>query len=734
MPASTAPQDRAATATPRLIRLAAVVLLVLWLGLGGLGGPRIGQLAGLQENDSTAFLPPEAESSLARAEAAAFSDADTLPLFLVLTRDDAIEPAAFGTVLAPFVADLGSVPLAEGLTLSDVVTSEPEALVPSEDLDAVLVPIALASDRVRDRVGEDTVIRLVLDAVRTHATDELGGEGFEVALTGPAAYVADFSSAFAGIDGVLLLVALVVVFVILVLVYRSPFLPLAVLLSSVFGLAAAGVVVYELASRGWLSISGQSQGILSILVVGAATDYALLIVARFREELTRTASTWQAMRRTWRGTVEPVSASAATVIAGLLCLLLSDLGSTRSLGPISVVGIVAALLAALTFLPAVLLLAGRRIFWPRIPAVAGPEPDADARPGLWARVAAVVGRRARPVWILTTLALVAMAAFAPQFRADGLGNNEVFRVEVDSVAGERVLTEHFPAGASTPVTVVVDEADAEDVLAALADVPSVAEAAVATEAPAGPPGAEAPPQVVDGRVLVNVTLDAEGQTLAAQEAVAEVRDAVHGVDAALHVGGLPAQALDTRLANAHDVRVVLPAIVLVVFVVLVVLLRALVAPLVLMAANIASFLATIGVSALVFNHGFGFPNSDPSTPIYAFVFLIALGVDYTIFLMTRVREEVPLRGARPAVLHGLSVTGGVITSAGIVLAATFAALFVIPLVFMAQIAFMVAFGVLLDTFLVRALLVSGAAYDLGRFAWWPSRYAKPGPRRAVPGS
>lgn len=725
--------------TPGLLRAAALLVVLVWLAVAGLGGPTFGKLSGLQQNDATAFLDPTAPSSVAREQAAAFADSESLPLFLVLTREAGIERADLGS-LATFTQGLADVELAEGLTLGDVVAQAPAALIPSEDGKAVLVPIALDPDRATEKVEETSVTRLVLDGVRAHATDELGPDGYGVALTGPAAYVADFSKAFAGIDGLLLIVALVVVFAILVLVYRSPFLPLAVLLSSVFGLAAAGFIVYELASRGWLSISGQSQGILSILVVGAATDYALLVVSRYREELERTPSAWEAMKRTWRGTVEPISASAATVIVGLLCLLLSDLGSTRSLGPISAVGIVAALLGALTFLPAILLLTGRRIFWPRIPRVlhAGVRTPAEAGNGPWARAARFVGAHARPVWIGATVLLLTLAAFAGTFRADGLGNNEVFRVPVDSVAGEKVLAEHFPAGASTPLTVVVPEADADRVRTALEALPAVASTSLATQAAApasGRPGTPpAPPatKVVDGRVLVNVTLDAEGQSLAAQQAVADVRTAVQAIDPTLTVGGLTAQALDTRLANERDVRTVLPAIVAVVFLVLVLLLRSLVMPLILMAANIVSFLAAIGVSALVFNHVFKFPNSDPSTPIYAFVFLIALGIDYSIFLMTRVREEVPRLGARPAVLRGLSVTGGVITSAGVVLAATFAALFVIPLVFMAQIAFLVAVGVLIDTFIVRALLVSGLAHDLGDAAWWPGRPGgRPRPRRAV---
>ncbi|MDO5534661.1 MAG: MMPL family transporter [Propionibacteriaceae bacterium] len=752
-------KQRSTTGVPMWVRVVCLALVGVWLAVAALGGPLLGQLSALQENDSTAFLDAAAESSIASDEAAAFSEGDGLPLFVVLTDEGGIEPEEFGAI-ATFLSELPDRELGEGRTFADILAEDPEAVIPSEGGDAVMLPISLDADQVREKIDETPVARLAIDQVQAAAESEFADAGYEVAVTGPASYVADFGTAFAGIDGVLLVVALVVVFAILVVVYRSPFLPLAVLLASVFGLAAAGWAVHALASRDLLSISGQSQGILSILVVGAATDYALLVVARYREELTRTASAWQAMRRTWRGTVEPISASAATVIAGLLCLLLSDLESTSSLGPISTLGIVAALLAALTFLPAVLLLFGRRIFWPRIPQLKATEDAADADAegavaegsGVWAKIAAFVGRNARMVWIGATVLLVACAALAGTFKADGLGNTEVFRVEVGSVVGERVLAEHFPAGAATPVTVVVPEDLADEVVTAAEEVDGVASASVTMEAPSGPPpgaasgppegapegaptgppaGVEPTPQVVDGNVLVSISLDAEGQSLAAQDAVEAVRAGVHEVDADLHVGGLAAQALDTRLANERDMVRVLPAIALVVFLVLMVLLRSLVAPVVLMTANILSFLATMGVSAVLFNHVFKFPNSDPSTPIYAFVFLIALGIDYSIFLMTRVREEVPRRGARPAVLYGLSVTGGVITSAGLVLAATFAALVVIPLVFMAQIAFMVAFGVLIDTLIVRALLVSGLSYDLGRAAWWPSRLADRLPRRAA---
>ncbi|MFV0451554.1 MAG: MMPL family transporter, partial [Propioniciclava sp.] len=492
--------------TPTLVRVAAALITLVWLAVGGLGGPRIGQLSGLQENDSGSFLPASAESSLASEEAAAFSEADSLPLLLVLTRTGGFETDQM-TAVGTFVSELADLAIADGLTLSDVLVEEPTAAIPAEDGEAVLIPLALDAESAREDIEDASTIRVVMDAVAARAADDLGAAGIAVAQTGPAAYVADFSTAFAGIDGVLLLVALAVVFVILVLVYRSPFLPFAVLSAAVLGLSAAGFIVYELVSRGYLSVSGQSQGILSILVVGAATDYALLIVSRYREELHHTVSAWQAMMRTWRGTVEPISASGATVVAGLLCLLLSDLGSTRSLGPIAAAGIVGALLGALTFLPAVLVLAGRRIFWPRIPQVDAPTDEATT--GGWTRVAGFVGRHARAVWIGATVLLVACAAFVPTFKADGLGNNEVFRVDVPSVTGEAVLTEHFPAGATTPITVVAPTDEAEAVVTAATDTPGVEDASVRLEAgpPPGIPGAPEPaPMVVDDAVLVEITL------------------------------------------------------------------------------------------------------------------------------------------------------------------------------------------------------------------------------------
>ncbi len=443
--------------------------------------------------------------------------------------------------------------------------------------------------------------------------------------------------------------------------------------------------------------------------------------------------------------MEPVAASAGTVIVGLLCLLLSDLGSNASLGPVAAIGIVASVAAALTFLPAMLLVAGRRsrfVFWPRRPVFEAAPPGrhragrADSKEeqtghGLWDRVARWVTGHARPVWVLTTVALLALAAFVPTLQAEGTGESEVFLGEVESVAGEEVLAEHFDEGQVQPTVVITSEERAADVVSAAEGVEGVQGASVLTEAAAQgqAAGGAAPgsgeggqePLVIDGHVQVQVITEAASESQEAVGTVAEIREAVHEADAESLVGGAAAQRLDTQETASTDLRTIIPVVLLAIFVMLVLLLRAIVAPLVLLAANVLSFGATMGLSAIVFNHVLDSPGADPTVPLYGFVFLVALGIDYSIFLMTRVREESLQVGTRPGVRRGLAVTGGVITSAGLVLAATFSALAVVPLLFLAQLAFIVAAGVLIDTFVVRSLLVPGVITDIGRVAWWPCR-------------
>ncbi len=780
--------------------LVVLAVLVGWLAVGGLGGMAQGRLSQVQTNDAAAFLPSSAESTRAAEIAGDFTTTEALPVLVVLTgpEGEALPADAVATVTT-VMAGLPSVALpgadtaaGDPGTVGDVLTADP-VVVPSEDGEALLVPLSLDAAAADEVLADDErVVGVVVQAVRDTLADELGatateaGEaGLHAWVTGPGGYVADLVNAFAGIDGVLLLVALGAVLVILVLVYRSPFLPFLVILTAVFALCAAALAVFHLADAGHLTLNGQAQGILSILVVGASVDYALLIVARYREELHRTERPADAMRRALRASIEPVTASAGTVVAGLGCLLLSDLASNRSLGPVGAIGIVSAYLAAFTLLPLLLLALGPRsrgLFWPRVPhvepaalaagsawaaarvpehattgttggsdggaaapedvdhATGRPHPAAHAPvPGIWGRLSAAVGRRDRLVWVLTTLVLAGCAAFLPTFQANGTSQADVFRTDVDAVAGEDVLAAHFPAGVVQPATVYVAEDEADAVVAAAQEVDGVLSATPATDdtsitgsAPAGTgdgAGATdaAEPLVVDGRVRIDVTTEAGADTTEGVATVQRLREAVHAVAPDALVGGAAAQTLDAQDAGTRDLRVIAPVVLVVILLILMVLLRSVAAAVLLMVANVLSFAAALGVAAVVFNHVLDYPGADPAVPLYAFTFLVALGVDYSIFLMTRVREESARVGTSDGVLRGLAVTGGVITSAGLVLAVTFAALGVIPLLFLAQLAFIVAFGVLLDTLVVRSLLVPALVHDLGDRTWWPGRLAR-GPR------
>jgi RND superfamily putative drug exporter len=458
--------------------------------------------------------------------------------------------------------------------------------------------------------------------------------------------------------------------------------------------------------------------------VGAATDYGLLLTSRFREELRRERSKYTAMRIALRQSWEPIVASGATVVLGVLCLLFSDLKSNRGLGPISAVSVTLAVLAALTFLPAALTLLGRAAFWPFRPRY-GVEPKHGRG---WQGVAALVGRRPRRVLAASLAVLVAAAVFAPTYEADGIPISDAIQGESDGVAGQEALGRHFDAGTGSPTVIVTPEETW----------PAVAEAAAATDGvaavvpfTAGPPLPGAPPVVVDGLVRLDATLAVAPDSVAAIETVKTLRTALDAADPAALVGGETASNLDARDSAARDLRVIVPSVLVVITLVLALLLRSLVAPLLLIATVVLSVGATVGVAALLFDDVFGFPGSDPAILLIAFVFLVALGIDYNIFLMTRAREESAGHGTRDGVLRALAVTGGVITSAGMVLAATFGALSVLPLLFLAQMAFLVGFGVLLDTFVVRSLVVPAAVALIGDRVWWPSRLAQ-GPTAAEP--
>ncbi|CAL9320971.1 MMPL family transporter [Streptomyces sp. SudanB135_2055] len=688
--------------------LVPLVLLLVWLGIGGTLGPYAGKLGEVATNDQAAFLPRSAESTRVVDAQRAFQQDETLPVIVVWTFDgggDDGGAAAHREAATRSVAALAGEP---------GVVGPASPAVPSRDGEALQAVVQVEPD-LGDRLPD------VLERIEEAAAQVPGARA---QLAGPAASQADLSNAFSGIDGLLLGVALITVLVILLLVYRSVLLPLVIIISAVFALGLACAVVYALADRDIVRVDGQVQGILSILVIGAATDYALLLTARFREELARHPDRFGAVRAALGASWQAVVASAATVALGLLALLLSDLTNNRALGPVGAIGIVCAVLSTLTFLPAVLVLLGRAAYWPAKPVRAG-DPEAGHR--LWHRIAARVDRAPRRVWAISLAALVACAAFAPTLSSKGVPLDEIFVGDAPSVTAQQTLARHFPGGSGNPAVIIADADRLDPVLAAARDTEGVASADAVTAS--GRPGG-GDPKVVDGRVRIDATLQAPADSDAAKSTVARLRTAVHAVPGAdALVGGYTAQQYDTQRTAEHDRTLIVPVVLAIILVILVVLLRSLLMPLLLVATVALNFVATLGVSSLVFTHVFGFSGTDASVPLYGFVFLVALGVDYNIFLMSRVRQESLEHGVREGILRGLTATGGVITSAGVVLAATFAALGVIPLAFLLQIAFIVAFGVLLDTLVVRSLLVPALARDIGAVAWWPSRLGRRTPAR-----
>jgi len=716
----------------RWLRVGIPVLLVLvWLIGGSIGGPYFGKVDEVATNDQSSFLPESADATQVSERLPDFLGDDSIPAVVVVTGEAALTDAELEALQI----------LSEDIAGIEGVLEGVSPAIQSEDGEAVQIFVPI------DSTGE---VREVVEEIRTMVSEELPStlQGW---VTGPAGFTADLVKGFLGIDGLLLIVALIAVFIILVIVYRSPLLPILVLLTSVFALCVALLTVWWLAYAGIVVLNGQVQGILFILVIGAATDYALLYVARFREAIGTGARRWDATTQAWRGSFEPIIASGGTVIAGLLCLLLSDLATNRALGPIASIGIAFSVLSALTFLPALLALFGKIAFWPFIPKqgmVAIPDDLTQPVAGFWPRQARFVARHARRVWIVSTLVLLIAAVGLLQLKADGVPSSDLVLGASEARDGQDALAEHFPAGSGSPVYVIVPEGDVVDTVEVLEAADGIESVATASEgSPTGqasatveggeavfrvasPPGAAAPaPTVSDGDVLLIGTLTDAADSAAAENTVRELRadlDDALGAGVAL-VGGVTATDIDSNDTSIRDRTIIIPVVLLVILLILMLLLRAILAPVLLILSVILSFAAALGVSAIVFNNVLGFPGADPAVPLYGFVFLVALGVDYNIFLMSRVREEALVHGTRPGILRGLVATGGVITSAGLVLAATFAALGVIPILFLAQIAFIVAFGVLLDTFIVRSLLVPAVTYDIGRAIWWPSKLWRNGP-------
>jgi putative drug exporter of the RND superfamily len=769
-----------------------------------------------ESNEATSYLPGSAESTKALDATESLQKGEIAPAVIVFRRESGLTAANRRTIVEdvgkmtgkrfPGVVADGATAAAGGKAPSSPSTSTPQGLPPGCGTPTTTVPgqprdYAPFVGPVCSADGKAAILTAyikgngegerIVDPVKFWR-DEISdpGGGLEVKVTGGAGFSADAIEVFEGINGTLLLAALSLVIFLLIVIYRSPMFFFIPLVAVVFAEILSRSIGYGVSELG-VTINGQSSSIMSVLVLGAGTDYALLLVARYREELHRTADKHEAMRTALSSAGPAIFASAATVIAALLCLTIARVNGTSGLGPIAAIGIACAALSMLTLLPALLTIFGRRAFWPfvphteqtapqasevserarrrivegsalgaivrvvlacflvlillpfvllnwilrrlsgrRIPSlIVGPldraifkpyeirrhglEHTADATHGFWARVGRRVAISPSRVMAGSIVVLLILCAGFATFSTD-LTSEDSYRTEVESVEGQHLLDRSFPSGATALTDVVVqDRADVPAVRRAVAGVKDVE--AVSGPVSEGPPG-----------TLIQATLAISPYSTEAFDLVEPIREAAHRVAPSTLVGGPTAVEFDVRDAAGWDSIVIPPIILVVVFLILVALLRAVVAPLILIGTVILSFLAALGVGYFFFEVVFGFPGSDPSLPLFAFVFLVALGVDYNIFLISRAREETTQHGSREGILRALAVTGAVITSAGIVLAGTFSVLAVLPLTFLTELGFVVAFGVLLDTFLVRSILVPAIALAAGDKFWWPSQLSKKG--------
>lgn len=663
------------------------VVLLFWLAVVAIAVPAAGQLTGAEDNATQSWLPADAESTKVLDLESAFQSPNLLSAVIVYHRanNEVLTEGDRDKIASDARRDATVAPLA-GRISGPIWSADGKAAI-------VIVPTDLGPNGWREASG---VVNRFEDIARTRP-------GLLSDVTGPAGYAAASSDAFKGIDGTLLFGTIFIVIVILLLTYRSPILWVFPVLSAGVALVAAEALIDLLARHAGLTVNALSVGILTVLVFGAGTDYALLLVARYREELRRHEDRHRAMARALRRASPAIVASASTVILGLLCLVFAENNSTRGLGPVAAIGVTVALSVMLTLLPALLVMFDRWVFWPARPDFGSPDPTVS---GPWARVGRRIAHHPRRVWVATALGLTAMAAGLLSLHASGLTNSQSYRNRPAAVVGEQLVDEHFPPGVGSPVIVIADAKETDPV----------------REAFAGTPGIEGvtAPEAVHGKIYLQGTLAVPPDSDAADRVIDDARTRVHAVPGAhALVGGNTAINLDVERAAARDRDVIIPIVLLVVFVVLSVLLRAILAPLLLIATVVLSLAAALGFSALVFTHVFGFAGADTSLPLYVFVFLVALGIDYNIFLMSRVREESQRIGTRAGAVSALAATGGVITSAGFVLAGTFSVLATLPLTTFTEVGFAVCFGVLLDTIVVRSVLVTALNTELGDAIWWP---------------
>jgi putative drug exporter of the RND superfamily len=679
------------------------LVLAAWLLIVAVASGFAMKLTDVQNNEASSWLPDTAESTKALAKLAPFQDQNDIPTIVVYHRSSGLTDSDFSAI-ADQAEQLGTikgvVPGANGKPTvafpTDIATGEQAGLVSSDG--------TVATTALTFNFGADGWNKLpdVADKIRDIATID----GVDVHLAGPGGQAADAAEVFGGIDGTLLFSALAVVIVILLFTYRSPVLWILPIFSAVVSLQTAEAIIYFLAKYADLTVNGQSQAILSVLVIGAGTDYALLLVARYREELRRHENRHEAMAFALHRAAPAIIASASTVAIGMLVLLFAQMNSTAGLGPVAAIGIVVTLIVMLTLLPALLVIFGRWIFWPARPTYGSAEPTST---GFWAKVGNRIAPRPRRVWTFTAGVLAVACLGMLALNTGNIPSDDQYTKTVDSTTGQKMLVDHGLVDNSTPLQVVTNDSATDDVVAAIKTVPGLG--AVNADIPA-----------VRGVKYIEIEQGLDPATDKAADQVKALRAAVHRVPGAdALVGGSAAIYLDTSKASQRDNLVIIPLILAVVLLILLLLLRAVLSPVILVLTVVLSFGAALGLATLISRYIYGFDMADSSFPLFVFVFLVALGIDYNIFLMTRVREETATKGTRAGSLVALASTGGVITSAGLVLAGTFAVLGTLPLVFLAELATAVALGVLIDTLIVRSVLVTAINLDLGGVIWWPSK-------------
>ncbi len=704
-PPGAPPRDRGGSPLPRgRSRLIAVIcgrrskylIVAFWILVVVAVGSLAGKLQGAEKNDASSYLPGSAESTQELNEQAAFQSKNYNPALVVYAREGGVTAADIAKADAD-ARYFAALPAVDGRVAPPIISSDHKA-----------IETVIGSD-----LGYNTDIGGFITTLQNTAAKNAGG--LSVYIGGPAAQANDELKIFKSIDSTLLYAALAVVIVLLLLTYRSPVLWLLPIISAGVALTVAEAVIYLLTQHANLTVNGQSGGILVVLVLGASTDYALLLVARYREELRRHEDRHQAMAIALRRAGPAIIASGLTVITGMLCLMAAESNDISGLGPVAAIGVGVGLISMITLLPALLVVCGRWVFWPIKPKYGSPEPTTR---GIWARVGKAIAPRPRLVWGVTAILLAVFWVGLIGFKFGTLTTAQSFRGTPSSITAQNVLAKYFPAGSGEPVDVIANAASAGAVRNALAATPGIASVTQ--------------PVTKGGLSWLEATMTVPPDSPAAYTLVDHIRTTVHAIPGAdAKVGGGTAINADVESAAAHDRDLLIPLILGVVFLILGLLLRAIVAPLVLIATVVLSFGTALGLSALFFKHVFGFAGADTSVPLFVFVFLVALGIDYNIFLMTRVREESTRSGTRQGALNGLAATGGVITSAGLVLAGTFAVLGTLPLVEFTEIGFAVAIGVLIDTIIVRSVLVTALTLDIGRHVWWPSALAHPAvPARA----